>query len=227
MAVLMGLHAASRQLPLPSVTLVICTHCASTALALERGSCRDPALQDIAMLFQPLRPPPGPNRSALTDSSTQVLKDLVRARAAAVGLDLFACGRNRACARFCSAAHEEDAEATDAFTLPSWGESPCPGCRLQRPDFVPLFPPTHRVQEAVSWDYHDARYRRAAQQRRNSSTFVDNRYTSAPGHFISVIHFDFWCGALPHPAPCSHATAHRPRTHLWLHQLTSRHRTHY
>jgi hypothetical protein len=96
MAILMGLHAASRRFPLHSFTMVLRTHCASTASALERGSCRDPALQDISMLFQaaclqlkirrpalmttpdsvPTRTLPGrPDRSALTDSSTRVMKD--------------------------------------------------------------------------------------------------------------------------------------------------------
>ena len=51
MAVLRGLHATSRQLSLHTLTLVISTHCVSTALALERGSCSN-ALQDISMLFQ-------------------------------------------------------------------------------------------------------------------------------------------------------------------------------
>ncbi len=52
MAVLMGLHTASQRLSLNSSTLVISTHCSRTVTALQRGSCGDPAMQDIAMLFQ-------------------------------------------------------------------------------------------------------------------------------------------------------------------------------
>ena len=200
--------------------------------------------------FAPTRTPPGrPDRTALTDSSTRAMKGLIHDRAAAAGgaisLDLFACGKNRACARFCSASHEDDAEATDAFSLPSWSESVCPSCQMLRPDFVLLFPPPHRVQDAVSRAYHDRAHgiavlpyapttawwhtiRLAAQptagkagftqQLRNSPTFLEHQSTSIPGLFISVMHFDFWRGVHPRPVPCRHAGAHRPRTHPWLHQ---------
>ena len=52
LAVLFGFHAASRLSDLPAASLIIRTSSQPSIIALQHGSTADPALQDIAMLFQ-------------------------------------------------------------------------------------------------------------------------------------------------------------------------------
>jgi hypothetical protein len=59
-----------------------------------------------------------------------------------VTIDLFATASNARCARYCSRAHEADAERTDAFTMLDWSASNCPVCGLRHGEVVYAYPPT-------------------------------------------------------------------------------------
>ena len=56
-------------------------------------------------------------------------------------LDLFAAGSNAQAARYTSWTDEPDSEQVDAFTLRSWAQSQCPGCKLYHRETMLIFPP--------------------------------------------------------------------------------------
>ena len=173
LAILLGFHAASRLCDLPAASLIIRTNSPASITALQHGSTADPALQDIAMLFQAAclelrtrRPallahasgtkgvapelrtgPPGP------DSSTPALRRILHNAATTSGnsfsLDVFASSSDRICARYFSAGIETDSEGCDALSQPNWAQSHCPTCDHTRPEFILLYPPFNLIKEAI------------------------------------------------------------------------------
>jgi hypothetical protein len=199
------------------------------------------------MAFLPC-PPPSPVpplapkylAKALQDSSTPALHCLVHRLAQAASLrltiDLFASTTNAACPRFISSHPEAAAEACDAFLHPSWSSSRCPWCQTDRPDFVFLFPPHHRVAEAIRRASQDQAHGIAVLPRAVSSSWwltalsasktsvrrlqpyhrlkcspailTDGTY--GPGARLAVFHFDFWRGPEARPRACAHGPMARP-----------------
>ncbi len=56
-------------------------------------------------------------------------------------MDLFAAGNNAQAARYTSWTDEPDSEHVDAFTMRSWAQSCCPGCKLYHRETMLIFPP--------------------------------------------------------------------------------------
>jgi len=65
-------------------------------------------------------------------------------------VDLFASAANHRTDRFVSWWPEPEAEAYDAFTLPSWRHSKCPECGGVHREAVYAFPPPRLLREVVA-----------------------------------------------------------------------------
>jgi hypothetical protein len=182
---------------------------------------------------QSLRPtPPNASTLALLDSATPTLRKLVRLLALRVGhkitLDLFATRCNTITPRFYSAWTEPEAEAQDAMSQTDWGQSLCPLCQKLRPDFVFLYPPFGLVPAALRKAQYDQAqgilvvpyattapwwptilrisrtdHRLHPTRIPCSPTYVDNQSNPA-GHYITILHFDFWQGTSPRSRSCPH-----------------------
>ena len=260
LACLLGLHAASRQANLSARALLV--RCASEEAlsALSRGAPHCPALQDISMLFQtacillPITQPsflvtpagllarPTPSNAALLarlDTSSPALRtratDLAQSMGCTFTLDLFATETNTLTPRFFSQWPEMTSEGADALAQPDWGQSVCPQCKSQHPEFVFLYPPFGLVRPAI----HKARLDHARgimvvpyapsahwwpailpppSQRTHKrplptrlacdQELVHHRSNSA-GHYITMVPFDFRQDTARQHATCAHAHKHR------------------
>ena len=185
-------------------------------------------------------PSPAALARLTTDSATPRLRLVIARLAyraqQRISLDLFASHTNTWGARYFSETREADAEGLDAFAQSSWSMSFCPHCNKARPDFVLLYPPFPLIKAALQraqadqahgilvvpyaasspW-WHSAmlasRTRVGPIQRAIrlpcSDSFVSNR-SNPDGHFLAVLHFDFWQGPTPRLRPCPHAHLRRP-----------------
>ena len=185
-------------------------------------------------------PSPAALARLTTDSATPRLRLVIARLAyraqQRISLDLFASHTNTWGARYFSETREADAEGLDAFAQSSWSMSFCPHCNKARPDFVLLYPPFPLIKAALQraqadqahgilvvpyaasspW-WHSAmlasRTRVGPIQRAIrlpcSDSFVSNR-SNPDGHFLAVLHFDFWQGPTPRLRPCPHALLRRP-----------------
>ena len=262
LAALLGLHAASRHHNLSASSLIIRTSGRQAIHALQHGDSKDPALQDISMLFQTaclelrLRRPafleylngahpspssPSEHGPAGTDSSSPALRRIIKYAALHSGLkislDLFASRHNRICPRYFSADFEKDSEGTDALIQSNWALSHCPACNCLRPEFVLFYPPFQLLSVAINRAYQEQVHGIAVlpyapgapwwhtminaarpdwpdgtrmRKVRCTPTYVLNQSNTAPGHFIAIMHFDFWRGPLPRPAACLHPRQSNP-----------------
>ena len=85
---------------------------------------------------------------------SDALWDLIRGTADHQGwkltIDLFASASNHRTDRWVSWLPEPDAEAFDAFSIPSWRESPCPVCGGTHQEAVYAFPPSAILPKVVA-----------------------------------------------------------------------------
>ncbi len=135
----------------------------------------------------------------------------------------------------------------DELAQPDWGQSYCAQCRKYHPDFVFLYPPFGLVKAAVRKAQHvrsqgvlamaytpSALWGPAILRPPSGSTparshprlercaaHVLNQYNPA-GHYIPILHFDFWQYTSPRPLAlaCIHRDAH---SHRRLRQGRSEH----
>ena len=185
--------------------------------------------------------PPNASVLAILDSSAPRLRAAARDIASEAGhrltLDLFASHTNTLTPRYYSAWAEPQAEAQDALSQPDWSQSFCPMCQKNRPDFVYLYPPWELVPAALRkaqcdqaqgilvvpysanspwWPSILHASRRTRRHRLRPPRipccpeYVENQSNPA-GHYITILHFDFWSGSRPRPRACAHGhLASRP-----------------
>jgi len=173
------------------------------------------------------------------DTSAPALRTLAHTLAqtakCAFTLDLFATQGNALTPRFYSQWPEITAEAVDALAQPDWGKSYCTRCQCFRPEFVFLYPPYGLVKAAI----RKARTDRArgvlvvphapsahwwpailpapalgnparCQPPRLPCSKVHVLNQSNPaGHYITILHFDFWQDTTPRPHACTHTPDYR------------------
>ena len=73
--------------------------------------------------------------------------------------------------------------------------------------YAPGAPWWHTMINAARPDWPDGTRMRKV---RCTPTYVLNQSNTAPGHFIAIMHFDFWRGPLPRPAACLHTPQSNP-----------------
>jgi hypothetical protein len=176
---------------------------------------------------------------AALDTSSDILRarahDLAHSVGCSFTLDLFATDGNSITPRFYSQWPETASEAVDALAQPDWGQSYCIQCQSYRPEFVFLYPPFGLVKAALRKARQDhahgvmvVPYAPSAHwwpailpppSRSNPKRKLPPRLaccaknvrnqSNPDGHYITILHFDFWQGISPRPRACAHAHAHR------------------
>jgi len=79
-----------------------------------------------------------------------IIHSLAKDQGWRISIDLFASIGNRMSPRFFARYEEPEAEATDAFTVPDWDRSLCPGCGTFHREVVLAFPPTPLIGTCIS-----------------------------------------------------------------------------
>ena len=174
------------------------------------------------------------------DSATprlrRVITRLARRAGLRISLDVFASASNAWGPRYFSETREAGSEGIDAFAQSSWSSSTCPLCACSRPEFVLLYPPFPLIWQALAraqadqahgilvvpyaasspW-WHSAmlasRTRVGPIQlaiRLPCSPLFVSAQSNPAGHFLAVLHFDFWQGSSPRPRACPHTHLLRP-----------------